>query len=73
MTKENEIAAKSTIDGANACTEHQTGILWDDVADVLYAYDSDPGNTDREGCAILLMKDGRYAAVWDSEDYTGHG
>ena len=75
--------AQAVLDGANHCEKHHSGIQWPDVAEVIGAFEGcscawDGGGEcgswcDREGAAVLLLKDGRYAAVWEDEDTTGHG
>jgi uncharacterized protein (TIGR02996 family) len=77
--------AKRVLEGANACKEHQTGLSIDNVLEVIAAFegchcrwrnenrkDCD-SYCDRAGMAILLLKDGRFAVVWEDEDTSGHG
>ena len=70
--------------GANACSEHHSGIDEDDIASVIAAFsgcycewyrDSEPYNhhCDSMSTAVLLLKDGRYAVIHESSDTTGHG
>ncbi len=81
--KTKEEYAEATLDGANACKEHHSGIEMQDVASVVAAFegcscewdDKEPCDSwcDREGAAVLILKDGRIASVWENEDVTGHG
>ena len=81
MSKEKD--AKIVLDRANACKEHHSGIEWNDVKKVVAAFEgfyrewNGPGPDitwrDREGVAILLLRDGRIASVWEAEDTSGHG
>lgn len=84
MTRTIEEHARAVLYGCNACTEHHSGVEWADVAEPLCAYEGcycqisrgreDCGSyCDRIGWAILRLNDGRFAALWETEDSTGHG
>jgi hypothetical protein len=67
--------AEIVLDGIASCG-HEDGMpSVDEIAFVTDAYDSNgaDGGTERDGCFVALLKDGRWLAAWDSEDYTGHG
>lgn len=69
--------------GANSCPEHHSGIGVDDIDEVIGAFEGctcewnmkPPCHDydDREGIALLKLKDGRVVFVHEAEDTTGHG
>jgi hypothetical protein len=66
--------AEQVIQGINSCG-HALAPEMADIVVVTHAYDSNDaqGGTERDGSFVALLRDGRWVAAWDSEDYTGHG
>jgi hypothetical protein len=69
--------AQHCIKGANACDEHRPGVEVADVVRVLWVDEESYQQklTDHEGNTVCVVElaDGRFAKVWEGEDYTGHG
>lgn len=75
--------AQGVIKLANGCDDHQIPVTFDMVEDVIAAFEGcgcewngESGchsYCDREGVALVLLKDGRYASIYEAEDTSGHG
>lgn len=68
--------ARSCIEAASSCGDHKIGFDWEDVAWVLAACEMDEADriwNDTDSFAVLALRDGRGAVVWEWSDSTGHG
>lgn len=59
-------------DGASSCRDHMPVFERESVESVVRAIRTS-ANTDSWGCGVVRLKDGRFATIQESEDYTGHG
>lgn len=64
---------KRVLEGANACGEHHSGIVEEDIDREVASFYYDGDFSESQGVALVELKNGQFAVIEEWEDTTGHG